>query len=223
MFTINSSRRILVPAGCGECANRIGENPNRIESHRKWNNRSFLVETNRIDETQHRRCGWIAPNGKRQGYMGWQKDYFNLTLENGYEFSINGGNVGIGTTNPAYKLDVNGIIKGDSVQHLKCGTSHYRCTPKACLNLCIGKGMRMATFGELYALASSGKDICAYMWHLNPDFPNNPCRGFPMYHNRTTGGCGRIGTGNIPRMEGISNGFSWNSSAKYDCACSSLK
>ena len=58
---------------------------------------------------------WIAPNGKRQGYMGWSKNRLNLTLENGYGFSINGGNVGIGKTNPSYTLDVNGTIRGSNV------------------------------------------------------------------------------------------------------------
>ena len=58
---------------------------------------------------------WISPNGKRQGYMGWSKDRLNLTLENGYGFSINGGNVGIGKTNPSYTLDVNGTIRGSNV------------------------------------------------------------------------------------------------------------
>ena len=54
---------------------------------------------------------WEAPNGKRQAYLGWKPEYFNLTLENGYDFSINGGKVGIGTTKPVSKLE---IISTDS-------------------------------------------------------------------------------------------------------------
>nr|VFK24753.1 MAG: Collagen triple helix repeat-containing protein [Candidatus Kentron sp. LFY] len=56
---------------------------------------------------------WVAPNGKRQGYMGWNREHLNLTLENGYEFSINGGNVGIGTTKPSEKLHVAGHLTVD--------------------------------------------------------------------------------------------------------------
>lgn len=49
---------------------------------------------------------WRAPNGNRQAYLGWQKDYFNLGLENGYDFAISGGDVGIGTTSPDNKLHI---------------------------------------------------------------------------------------------------------------------
>jgi hypothetical protein len=53
---------------------------------------------------------WITPAGKRQGYMGWVKENLNLSLENGYNFSINGGKVGIGlnpTDIPRKKLHLN--------------------------------------------------------------------------------------------------------------------
>jgi hypothetical protein len=43
---------------------------------------------------------WTTPSGVRQAFLGWRTDSFGLTLENGYNFSINGGNVGIGTTTP---------------------------------------------------------------------------------------------------------------------------
>lgn len=49
---------------------------------------------------------WLAPNGNRQAYLGWEKDFFNLRLENGYDFGIIGGDVGIGTNSPATRLHV---------------------------------------------------------------------------------------------------------------------
>jgi hypothetical protein len=53
---------------------------------------------------------WRTNTYTRQAYMGWMKDYFNLSLENGYHFSINGGYVGIGITNPGHRLQVGGTI-----------------------------------------------------------------------------------------------------------------
>jgi hypothetical protein len=63
-----------------------------LYSHATWNQVPYLQ--------------WVAPNGLRQAYFGWQKDYLNLTLENGYNFSINGGNVGIANSDPQAKLHI---------------------------------------------------------------------------------------------------------------------
>ena len=45
-------------------------------------------------------------NTNRQAYLGWEPGYFNLKLENGYNFGIMGGKVGIGTSTPSYRLHV---------------------------------------------------------------------------------------------------------------------
>jgi hypothetical protein len=51
--------------------------------------------------------------GVRGGYFGWgvAGSRIDLTLENGNNLYINGGNVGIGNSAPAYALDVSGDIK----------------------------------------------------------------------------------------------------------------
>ncbi len=132
------------------------------------------------------------------------------------------GKLGIGTTNPKAKLDVNGSIRGNNLHFLKCGGVLYHCTPRMCLDLCIKKGLRMATYDEVYAWASTGKDHCAYMWMLHSQHPDKVFRSFPMYNNRTSSGCGRINTGNIPRMAAVGV-FDWNSTHKYNCACAGIK
>jgi hypothetical protein len=59
---------------------------------------------------------WYVPSGLRQGYIGWRTDCFNLTLENGYNFSIYGGNVGIGVTDTkGFQLAVAGKAVAEEV------------------------------------------------------------------------------------------------------------
>jgi hypothetical protein len=119
------------------------------------------------------------------------------------------------------KLDVNGSIRGNNLHFLRCG-GRYKCTPRMCLDLCIKKGLRMATYDEVYAWASTGKNHCAHMWMLHSQHPNKVFMSYPMYNNMTSSGCGSLNTGNIPRMVGI-NTFDWNSNRKYDCACAGIK
>ena len=53
---------------------------------------------------------WNTPAGVRHGYMGWDPANIQLQLENGANFFIGGGNVGIGTSTPGSTLDVNGSV-----------------------------------------------------------------------------------------------------------------
>lgn len=76
---------------------------------------------------------WITKAGLRQGVLGWQSNYLGLTLENGFNFGINGGNVGIGTGTPSEKLNVyngnvrldNGFIRFDNTPSTPSGITGY--------------------------------------------------------------------------------------------------
>jgi hypothetical protein len=74
---------------------------------------------------------WYAPNGLRQAYMGWEVGVFNLTLENGFTYSINGGNVGIGTYDTkGYLLAVAGkAVAEEIVVKLKTNWPDYVFQP----------------------------------------------------------------------------------------------
>jgi hypothetical protein len=54
---------------------------------------------------------WRNSTGVRQGYMGWNTNRLSLALENSYNFTIENGNVGIGTSTPAFLLDVSGTLR----------------------------------------------------------------------------------------------------------------
>jgi len=51
---------------------------------------------------------WRNSTDVRQGYMGWNTNRLSLVMENGYNFTVENGNLGIGTSTPSAKLEVNG-------------------------------------------------------------------------------------------------------------------
>lgn len=59
---------------------------------------------------------WRNLDNTRQGYMGWNKDRLSLIMENGYNFTVENGNVGIGTSVPDAKLTVKGHIHTEEVR-----------------------------------------------------------------------------------------------------------
>jgi hypothetical protein len=50
----------------------------------------------------------------RLGYIGWDNNQFAFTAENGAHFIFNSGNVGIGTTSPAARLEVRDQVRVSS-------------------------------------------------------------------------------------------------------------
>jgi hypothetical protein len=89
--------------------------------------RHFLELKAKTNFAQTPYIAWYTPIGLRQGYLGWRTDALGLTLENGFNFSINGGNVGIGTTDTkGYLLAVAGkTITEEVVVKLKANWPDY--------------------------------------------------------------------------------------------------
>lgn len=70
------------------------------------------TENHSLDQVSY--IQWLTKAGVRQGYMGWHPDYLGLGLENGFNFNITGGNVGIGTPAPEAKLHIRGFSGGNA-------------------------------------------------------------------------------------------------------------
>jgi hypothetical protein len=89
--------------------------------------RHFLEFRAKSNYTQTPYIAWHAPSGSRQAFIGWRTDAFGITLENGYNLSINGGNVGIGTVDTkGYQLAVAGkAIAEEVVVKLKANWPDY--------------------------------------------------------------------------------------------------
>ena len=109
---------------------------------------------------------------------------------------------------------------GNNLTFRNCGDT-YSCTPRECLDLCADHGERMAFVDEVYAFASEKRHRCAHMWMLDRNNLDQPVSGYPMYANRTTSGCGRRNTGDIPRIEALSVD-NWDSTREFDCACATI-
>lgn len=117
-------------------------------------------------------------------------------------------------------LTASGNLRGRKLVFRDCagGTSGYNCTPMQCRNLCATNNEEMGNLMDALAYATSGRDDCTHRWWLDPNNLDGVNRAFPMYNNRTTGGCGRTGTGTRPRLEG-GGVFSWTTTTRYACAC----
>ncbi|MFH1466228.1 MAG: hypothetical protein ABIO70_17720 [Pseudomonadota bacterium] len=126
-----------------------------------------------------------------------------------------------GAASVSETLEVADNITGENLVFRQCDGGTYLCTPMECLQECIDHGERMATEDELYAYASAGLNHCGYVWHLDSANLDYPVRGYPMYSNRTTSGCGSTGTGDIPRIVGKSVG-TWADTTSVDCACATI-
>jgi hypothetical protein len=89
--------------------------------------RHFIEFRAKSNYAQTPYISWHTPSGLRQAFVGWRTDAFGLTLENNFNLSINGGNVGIGTVDTkGYKLAVVGkAIAEEVVVKLKSNWPDY--------------------------------------------------------------------------------------------------
>jgi hypothetical protein len=130
------------------------------------------------------------------------------------------GNVGIGTSSPQAKLDVNGEVRATGFFAINTG---YNATPLQCVDSCSQKGGRMATVSEMYAFASGKNSNCAFLWVLDDQNIGMVALGIPMYKNHTNGACGTPNTGDVPRIELLGRNQPWNVEVKRDCGCYGIK
>lgn len=109
-------------------------------------------------------------------------------------------------------------LYGPTLNWRNCDGETYDCTPIECLEECVEHGERMATKENIYAWALKGDDFCEWVWYVDVDDEDYVYRGYPMYTNQTTPGCGTIGTGDMPRIEG---GYpnAWDTDTEQSCAC----
>jgi hypothetical protein len=108
---------------------------------------------------------WNAPSGLRQAYLGWNPNVFNLKLENGFNFSITGGNVGIGTVNPSSKLTVNGKILATEVEVVSSIAAdyvfepEYKLMPLTELELYLKQNKHLPGMPSASEFAASGQNL----------------------------------------------------------------
>ena len=129
----------------------------------------------------------------------------------------------IGDEVTANTLTAKGNISGTGFVRAGYNNKTYSATPLECQKVCQKLGGRMATVSEMYAYASSGQSVCAYMWVLDDtDITSSKQRvakGYPMFESQKTTNCGKAGTGDIPRLEDLTLGVSFTSGEKADCGC----
>jgi hypothetical protein len=108
---------------------------------------------------------WNAPSGLRQAYLGWNPNVFSLKLENGFNFSITGGNVGIGTLNPSSKLTVNGKILATEVEVVSSIAAdyvfepEYKLMPLTELELYLKQNKHLPGMPSASEFAASGQNL----------------------------------------------------------------
>ncbi|WP_459211302.1 hypothetical protein [Aquimarina rhabdastrellae] len=74
----------------------------------EWNNHVLSLANTDSNWNQVPYIEWRNKAGTRQAYLGWTTNVFSLILDNDFNFAIQKGNVGIGTSDPKSKLHVEG-------------------------------------------------------------------------------------------------------------------
>ena len=124
---------------------------------------------------------WRNGTGTRLGYMGGgSSTNVNLTLENSANFTIDGGNVGIGTASPARKVEINSAAPlrmgtgGEYFDFIQQGVGTWALLSSAGQYVTAWKLSGGVGFGGVVAPATNTVDISTSAWGLKlPATPGN--------------------------------------------------
>ncbi|HYX32664.1 MAG TPA: hypothetical protein VE954_06090 [Oligoflexus sp.] len=89
--------------------------------------------------------------------------------------------------------------EGLTLQIEQCGGTHYNCSVRSCIDMCISKGGRVAHRHELANIALKGQNHCAFT--ISYDVNNNRFdHGYPMYNFQGSGCANSNQTPSLPSM-----------------------
>ncbi|MFH1808550.1 MAG: hypothetical protein ABIJ09_07390 [Pseudomonadota bacterium] len=131
-----------------------------------------------------------------------------------------------GALSASGNLSSGGVVQGAQLKGRVIGqySTTHQAGPRGCVLTCKDLGGHLATYDELFSVAAAGEGWCQYNWFVHPSYTEMPCKGYPMYDNVTAANsCGRLSTGDRPRIEGTNCNYDWDSAESHSCACSLIK